>query len=70
MPVPDIFTVCNTAFAATFILLTLLAVMMRLLMVLFPERKEQIDAATVAAVAAAVGTAYPGRKIGRIEREK
>jgi len=70
MPSPDILTVCSVAFAATFFLLTLLAVMMRLLIILFPERKEAFDPATLAAVAAAVESTYPGRKIVRIEREK
>jgi hypothetical protein len=70
MPAPDILTVCGTAFAATFVLLAFLAGMMRLLMFAFPGRGDQIDPATVAAVAAAVGTMYPGRKISRIETEK
>ena len=70
MPEPDILTICGTAFAATFILLALLAAMMRLLMVVFPERVHQIDSATVAAVAVAVATTFPDRKIARIEREK
>ena len=70
MPAPDILTVCGTAFAATFVLLAFLAGMMRLLMFAFPGRGDQIDSATVAAVAAAVGTMYPGRKISRIETEK
>jgi hypothetical protein len=70
MPAPDILTICGTAFAATFILLAFLAGMMRLLMGVFPEREDQIDSATVAALAAAVGNLYPGKKIVRIEREK
>lgn len=70
MASPDILTICGTAFAATFILLGLLAVMMRLLMMLFPERREEFDPATLAAVSAAVESVYPGRRIARIEREK
>ncbi len=69
MPSPDMLTVCSVAFAATFILLTVLAVMMRLLIILFPARKEEFDPATLAALAVAVESTYPGRKIVRIERE-
>ncbi|HUV12702.1 MAG TPA: hypothetical protein VMY18_03605 [Acidobacteriota bacterium] len=70
MPSPDILTVCSVAFAATFILLTFLAGTMWLLTIVFPERKKEFDQATLAAVAVAVESTYPGRKIVRIEREQ
>ena len=70
MSSPDIVTVCSTAFFATFVLLTVLAAMMRLLIALFPEREEQMDTATVAAIAAAVRSQYPTKKIVRIERQE
>jgi len=67
---PDILTICGTAFAATFVLLAFLALMMWLLMIVFPDRKEEFDQTILAVVATAVEATFPGRRIVRIEREK
>jgi hypothetical protein len=55
-----------SAFAAVFIVLTVLALLMRLILVVFPERGED-DTAVLAVVTAAVGNAYPGMKVSHIE---
>lgn len=64
---PDLLVICAAAFTAVFLLLTLLAVVMRLLISVYPEKPSGIDAATLAAVTAAVGYAFPGTKIKKIE---
>jgi hypothetical protein len=62
--------VCVSACIAVFVLLTLLALAMRALVVVFPERTTGGDAALLSAVATAASAAYPGMKITRIEEEK
>nr|NIM47688.1 hypothetical protein [Gemmatimonadales bacterium] len=59
-----------SALAAVFLLLTLLAVVMRALIAVFPEKVTTTDAAVLAAVTAAVSAAYPGAKITNIEEER
>ena len=64
---PDLITISIAAFSAVFVLLSLLALMMRLIIFLFPERQKTANAAIVAAVAATFKTLYPGTKITKIE---
>ncbi|HEX9885668.1 MAG TPA: hypothetical protein VGA70_04230 [Longimicrobiales bacterium] len=57
-----------SAFAAVFVLLSFLAVVMRALVALFPaEVAAGTDAAMIAAVTSAVSVAYPGTKVTKIE---
>ena len=67
---PDLLVVCVSAFAAVFLLLTLLAVVMRALIAVFPEKVTTTDAAVLAAVTAAVSAAYPGARIANIQEER
>jgi hypothetical protein len=67
---PDILLVCVTAFIAVFILLTILALVMRALIAVFPERISDSDPAMLAAVAAVVSAAYPGAKISKIQEQR
>ena len=66
----NLLLVCASAFTAVFLLLTLLALVMRLIMALFPERPTGIDAAVFAAVTSTVSTVFPGTKIKDIEEIK
>lgn len=66
---PDLLVVCGTAFTAVFVLLGLLAAVMRLLITIYPERTDDVDAAMLAAVSSAVASAYPGTTITKIEEE-
>lgn len=43
---------------------------MRLILVVFPERAEVVDAAVLAAVTSVISTAYPGTKITKVEEVK
>ncbi|MGD2217865.1 MAG: hypothetical protein PVJ64_14000 [Gemmatimonadales bacterium] len=62
--------VCLSALLAVFVLLTILAVTMRLLVAVFPEKLAKSDAALLAAVTTAVARIYPGMKVTRVEEEK
>ena len=64
---PDLLVICFSAFAAVFVLLAFLAVVMRLLISAFPAKIAGIDAATLAAVTAAAAYAFPGTKVTKVE---
>jgi hypothetical protein len=64
---PDLIVICAAAFTAVFLLLSLLAVLMRVLITVYPERATGIDPAVVAAVTAAATSAFPGMKVTNIE---
>ena len=67
---PELLVVCLSAFVAVFLLLSFLAVVMRLLISVFPEKVGGIDSATIAAVTAAAAYAFPGTKVTRVEEIK
>jgi len=65
--------ICLSAFLAVFVLLTILALAMRILIAVFPETVEKLvesDSALLAAVTTAVMTVYPGTKVTKVEEEK
>lgn len=65
---PNLLVVCASAFLAVFLLLSFLAVAMRVLIIVAPERSgDGADVAVVAAVASAVSAAYPGSAVTTIE---
>ncbi len=66
----DLLMICASAFVGVFLLLTLLAIVMRIIIVIFPQKANRTDATVVAAVTAAVSTAYPGTRITNIEEIK
>ena len=68
----ELLIICVSAFAAVFVLLTLLAVVMRLIIVAFPERvmARDTDATTIAALSAALMAIYPGTRVTKIEEIK
>ncbi len=71
MPAHDLLSVCLTAFVAVFVILAGLALLMRLMLALFPGGGEEADDAPVlAALAASLARMYPGRRITRIEEVK
>jgi len=64
-----LFSACLIAMVAVFVLLGVLAVIMRLITVVFPVREGRIDSAVVAAITTAVASVYPGATVTRIEEE-
>ena len=66
----DLLVVCVSAFFAVFLLLSFLALAMRSLIAVFPEKTVTTDPALLAAVTVAVSAVYPGSKITRIEDQR
>jgi len=66
----DLVVICGVAFLMVFVILAFLALMMRLIILIFPEKKVVSDPAMVAAIAAAVQTVYPGTKLTNVEEIK
>jgi hypothetical protein len=64
---PELLIICLAAFIAVFVLLTVLALMMRLIIVVFPHKVGADDTAMLAAVASVAASVYPGTKITKIE---
>jgi Na+-transporting methylmalonyl-CoA/oxaloacetate decarboxylase gamma subunit len=65
----NLVAVCGIAFAAVFTLLSLLAVVMQLITVVFPERKSIVDPPVVAAISSTVASLVPGARVTRIEEK-
>jgi hypothetical protein len=63
----ELLVICLSAFVAVFLLLSFLAVVMRVLISVFPEKVGGIDSATIAAVTAAAAYAFPGTKVTKVE---
>ncbi len=60
--------ICASALTAVFVLLAFLAVVMRVLMAVFPARVDKgVDPATIAAVTAAAAAAMPGTRVTKVE---
>lgn len=65
---PNLFLVCLNAFAAVLGLLWALAIALRGLIELFPEKPQpQADAAIAVAIASAANAIIPGARVTRIE---
>lgn len=63
----SLIAICVTAFLAVFVLLIILAIVIRLIMAVFPMRDQSDDAMLAAAISAAVATIYTGAHVSRIE---
>lgn len=63
----QLWLICINAFAAVLMLLSVLALIMRLLLVLFPVSKQTSDPAWAAAIQGAVATLYPGARVTHIQ---
>ena len=66
----ELYVICGIAFFFVFVILALLALSMRLIILIFPEKKIGADAAVIAALAATVQSVFPGSKITKIEEKK
>jgi hypothetical protein len=67
---PNLLLICLSALIAVFILLAILALIMRLIITFFPEKILESDSAVFAAVASVIANFYPGTKISKIEEIK
>ncbi len=66
----DLLSICGSSFLWVFILLAILAMVMRAITALFPEKESGVDEALLAAVTTAVQTAYPGTIVTKVEEIK
>lgn len=70
MEVTNLLTVCFSAFIAVFFVLTFLAISMRLIIAIFPEKQKDEDSAIIAAISSTMSSLYPKTKITKIEELK
>jgi hypothetical protein len=66
----NLFVVSTIAYIVAFAILAALAIMMRIITSLFPERESSSDAAVVAAVSATYQVLSPGVTVTKIEESK
>jgi len=66
----ELVVICGVAFLMVFVILVLLALMMRIIILIFPEKKAVSDAALIAAISVAVQTVFPGTKLTKVEERK
>lgn len=70
METTELYMICGIAFLVVFIILALLAFLMRIIMLIFPEKVAEIDPSIITAVAATVQTIFPGTKMTKLEEKK
>ena len=70
MPSNELLLICVSAFVVVFFLLAMLALVMRLIMAVFPEKIVKSDSAYVAAIASVMTSIFPGTKITKVEEIK
>ncbi|MBN2227530.1 MAG: hypothetical protein JW763_09210 [candidate division Zixibacteria bacterium] len=63
-------TICVSALISVFLLLSLLALVMRLILALFPVPVQVTDSAIVAAIVSAAQRLYPGTTVTKVEEVK
>ena len=66
----ELISICLSAFIAVFLILSILAVFMRLITVVFSVKDTKEDSAVIAALTTIVNQYYPGTKITKIEESK
>ncbi len=66
----ELYLICGIAFLVVFLILAILAALMRIILLIFPEKRPGVDAAMIVAVTTAVQNLFPGTKITKIEGQK
>jgi hypothetical protein len=66
----ELISICLSAFIAVFLILSLLALFMRLITEIFLDKDIEEDSAFIAALTTVVNHYYPGTKITKIEESK
>jgi len=66
----NLLVVSISAFIYVFVVLSVIAIVMRLIIVVFPEKQRSDDAATFAAINSVFNTIYPGTKVTKIKELK
>jgi len=66
----DLLLICSLSFLSVFVVLSLLALVMRAIILIFPFKELSANGAVYAAIAGAAAQTYPGKKIVKIEEQK
>jgi len=70
MGLSDFLNICGSALIAVFLVLAVIALVMRLIILLFPKKEDEEDSAVLAAIASTVSKVYPNSQITNIEEIK
>ncbi|MBN2246524.1 MAG: hypothetical protein JW755_11840 [Candidatus Aminicenantes bacterium] len=70
METANLLVICLVAIFWVFIILTFLAFLMRLIILVFPEKRGKTDGAVISAITAAAFSVFPGMRITKIEEKK
>jgi len=62
--------ICVSAFLSVFLLLFILAIVMHLIVIIFPEKASVINPVVIAAVSSTMSSIFPNSKITKIEEIK
>jgi len=63
-------TICTSAFLAVFLILSIFAILIRLIIIVFPDPESREDQAIIAAISTTVNSQYPGTKTTKVEEVK
>lgn len=66
----NLFEICSLSFIYVFIVLSILAVLMRVIILVFPARPAGNDTAVYSAIAAASARQFPGFRVKKIKEIK
>jgi uncharacterized membrane protein YqjE len=66
----DLLAMCALAFLAVFFLLSILALVMKLITKIYPAKEDKFDAAVLSAIATTYNSIYPDYKITKVEEIK
>ncbi len=70
MDSPNLLIICFTSFAAVLLILSALAVIMKVLLLIFPVKIEDNDSAVIAAINTAYNRQFPGTRVIKIGEQK
>ena len=66
----ELLTICFSAFISVFLLLSVLALSMRLIITFFPEKESSFDSSIIAVITSTYKSTFPNSIINKIEEEK
>ena len=66
----DLLLICSLSLLSVFIVLSFLAIVMRIITEIFPQKSADIDTTIYAAISATAAEHFPGNRITKIEEIK
>lgn len=70
MGLSELISICGSAFITVFVVLAAIAIVMRIIILLFPKKISDGDSAVYAAIASSISRLYPNSQITKIEEVK